>query len=430
MTNLVLDLNDADLRIARDGQVVASATGFALIEDKQVLLGDAALRQFRLHPRQANNLFWHRLNTEALAHRSGNIGSHADLVFRQLQHLSETAKISSSDDLIIAVPAATTTDQLGLLLGITEQLGLTVSGLVDSAVAASADQEVPRQFRFVDVSLHRLSVTELSGGDDLRRTGWQDVAELSLSALLDAWVNVIADRFVRETRFDPLANAITEQQVYNQVFDWLTDGARAQELGIEVHNGAIHRRIDLSTSVLVDKAVSRYRLADKAVDGAPLLLSHRAAALPGFMDALRARADSVVACPAGAVFGGISRNVDAIRSTGDGVRFVTRLPSRGLKETHTSATPAPTHILFEGRAVAIGGGLTLTRRQFAGLPSTFPDGAVALSRTTAGVTLSLAAGTAVALDGLPATDGTELRCGSTIEVSGARFTLIEVGNGA
>lgn len=430
MTTFVLDLNDADLRIARDGQVVANAAGFALIDDTDVLLGDAALRQFRLHPRQANNLFWHRLNTEALAHRSGNIGNHADLVFRQLQNLGETAQISAGDDLIIAAPATTTTDQLALLLGITEQLGLTVSGLVDTAVAAAADQEVPRHFRFVDVSLHRLSVTELSGGDDLRRTGWQDVAELSLSALLDAWVNVIADRFVRETRFDPLANAVTEQQVYNQVFDWVTAGARAQELGIEVHNGAINRRIDLSTSVLIDKAISRYRLADKAVDGAPLLLSHRAAALPGFMDALRAHAGSVVACPATAVFGGVGRNIDAIRSTGDGVRFVTRLPSRGVMETHAAAAPAPTHILFNGRAVSIGTGLTLTRRRFAGLPPTFPDGAVALSRTTTGVTLSLAAGTAAALDGLPATDGTELRCGSIIEVSGARFMLIEVGNGA
>ncbi len=431
MTTFVLDLNDAQLRVGRGTDVVAQSSGYALIEGNRLLLGDDARRAFRLHPRQAHNAFWHRLSTEVLSHRTRELASHADLVYRHLRALVEQAHISPGDELIIAAAATTSAEQLALLLGIAEQVGLNVTGLVDAAVAATATAEMPALFRYIDVGLHRLSVTQVQGGNELERVGWQDITELSLAALLDAWVNVVADRFVRETRFDPLVNAATEQQVYDRIFDWFTSGAPAGDLGITIEHAGTERRIDLSTALLTEKAVSRYRVIDKALDGVPIVLSHRAAALPGFEATLHERTGTIIVCKPDAVFQGVAGHLGAIRSTGDGVRFVTRLPSSGIRPSlEAPRKTAPTHILCGSIARPIGAGLTIDALHFPDLPSDFPTGSFAVRPGDEAASLSVAAGTAVAVDGAPGRDGVALATGAVIEVAGVRFTLIEVADGA
>src|SRR5262245_12693040 len=142
MTTFILDLNDSELRIARitpdNVEVVAQSTGFALINERVVLLGDGAIQQFRLQPRQASNQFWNRLSTDPLPVRGPDTANFADLVFRHLSELVAMAGIGKNDELYIAVPGTTTPEQLGLLVGIAAETGVKTTGLVDSAVAASA----------------------------------------------------------------------------------------------------------------------------------------------------------------------------------------------------------------------------------------------------------------------------------------------------
>ena len=103
-----------------------------------------------------------------------------------------------------------------------QEAGLTVSGFVDSAVAAVSTCPAPDPVRYLDLHLQHINVTELTVSAEVRRTRAFEVRECGLSNLLDSWVNLIADRFVRETRFDPLVTADTEQQLYNQVYDWIS----------------------------------------------------------------------------------------------------------------------------------------------------------------------------------------------------------------
>ena len=99
MTTYVLDMNDSELRIARVGndayEVIAQSTGFALIEDRTILFGDTALKQFRLHPRQINNQFWNRLSMDPLAVRGPNTANHADLVYRHFDELVRQAAVTA-----------------------------------------------------------------------------------------------------------------------------------------------------------------------------------------------------------------------------------------------------------------------------------------------------------------------------------------------
>ena len=140
MTAYLLDMNDSELRVAHIGEridVVTQSCGFALIDSREVVVGERAMQQFRLHPRQANNQFWHRLSTDALPVRGPDTATFADLVYRQLQELAGQAQIGPADELYVAVAGSTSADQLGLLVGIASELGLTVFGLTDAAVAAS-----------------------------------------------------------------------------------------------------------------------------------------------------------------------------------------------------------------------------------------------------------------------------------------------------
>lgn len=426
MTVFVLELNDAELRIAAGTRVCASAPGFAAFGATGLTFGRDAVRQFRLRPREASNLYWHRLDTEPLPVRHARAANHADLVFRHLEALAHEVGIGPADELVVAAPATTTAAQLSLLLGIAEGVGLRVTGLVDAAIAAAATQHVPERFLHLDVSLHRFVATRAEGGEQVRRSGAQDLTELSQSSLLESWVNLIADRFVRETRFDPLAVADTEQQMYDQVYDWLAHGRTTPLLSIRIERQNVDRRIEIASSQLLDKATQRYPLLERAFDGTPVFLSHRADALPGLTPYLRTRGMAVAALPDDAVFAGVERHLDAIRSDPDSVRFVTRLPSAGRSATAAPHAAAATHVLLGATALPIGAGVRLDRGRFPGLPAGYVDGGAAVTATPNGPRLSLAAGVAAAIDGRPAADGAALEAGAELEISGVRFRLIRV----
>src|SRR4030095_4079752 len=150
-------------------------------------------------------------------------------------------------------------DQLGLLLGVAQELGIAIHGLVDAAVAAGTQSTLSGQVTHVDLSLHRATVTSLEIGETVSRLAVQEVPDAGLSHIVDGWVNVVANRFVSETRFDPLRIAETEQQVYDQVHDWLPAAERGSELIIEANHRDALRRVTVPTMALIDKAITRLR---------------------------------------------------------------------------------------------------------------------------------------------------------------------------
>ena len=444
MTSYVLDMNDSELRIARIGadappEAVAQSSGFAIIDERNIRFGDAAMQQFRLHPRQVNHHYWNRMNTDPLAVRGPNTANHADLVYRHFAELVREAALTASDDFIIATPGTTSNEQLGLLLGIATEAGVTVSGLVDAALAASVMHATPKRAVHVDVFLHRAVVTELTKTDGLARARVDEVAELGLANLSDAWVNVIADRFVRDARFDPLSIAAADQQLYNQLHAWLGDPARPKEFGVDVDLRGSLRRADLSVDALISKVVQRYRMLDRFAEGAVVLLSHRAARLPGLTEHVASNAARVISLDRMDLFRGIATHQALIHSDPSALRLVTRLPVQTVPGFEREAPPPPTalrlpperptHVLLGSDAVAIGQSLTFGREAFPELPVDFPRDSVQIVANSAGVQLRLADGTAALLDGDVALNGIHIAKGAVLEVAGARFQLIRTRSG-
>jgi hypothetical protein len=451
MASFVFDLNDIELRLLRDGATTAESTGFAFIQGANVEFGEAARRRARLHPRQASSQYWHRLALDPLQIRGPNLANLADLVYRQMRELTTHAGMTKSDSLLIAAPGTVTPDQLGLLLGVAQEIGITVNGLVDAAVAAATQSDRSGRVTHIDVSLHRATVTSLELGDAVARLAVAEVPDAGLSHVIDGWVNVVANRFVAETRFDPLRIAETEQQVYNQVQDWVVSNDLTSELIVEANHRDALRRVTVPTALMIDKAIARLRALSDAIPAhSTVLLSHRAVAVPGLADRIRADHATIDTLPRDALARGVEANVDAIRSNPEALKFVTRLtrdvpsivvtkpaarpPPEPASRDGATAIPSeprwPTHVLHRGRARAIGTRLNVGRAAF---PETTRADAlperVALVEHAADGVWARPGEPGLALNGKPLKEAAKLRIGDALRLGDHEFVLIRVLDG-
>lgn len=338
----ILELNDADITLYRDTAVLYRSPGVAVVLDDAVHFGDEALRLSRIHPRQTNQQYFTRLNADPLAAPGRRIRNHADLVYLHLQTFKPLID-AEGGEVLLAVPGILSADQLGVLLGVLQEIGIRVSGFVDAAVAAAAGRSLPERAYHLDVMMQRAVVTvlETTADGEISKAGAQEVLECGLNRLMEGWIDIIADRFVRETRFDPLHAAATEQQLFDQIYAWL-ERPGASELGIQIDQADQQRRVELGRTALEEKAGQRFRLlADIVPQGAVLLVSARAARLPGLQSSLAELDADSAALDADALARGCLANLARI-APGDGeLRLVTRLPGGHLPGDPHSASDLP-----------------------------------------------------------------------------------------
>ena len=413
----ILEINDCELSLYRDHSLEYHAPAIAVVRSGEILFGEPALRLSRTHPRETNQQYFARLNADPLPSPVARASNHADLVYLHLQELQQTVQQQPAE-LVLAVPGIFSADQLGVLLGIAQECGLEIGGFVDSAVAAASQSPLPGTAYHVDTLLQRACVTQLDSNAEVGRSNAEEVTECGFANLLDGWVNVIADRFVRDTRFDPLHAAETEQQLYNQVYEWVTSGDALQgEIGIEIDYRDHVRRVELPRSLLEDKAQQRFaRLRDAVPNGAHVLLSARSARLPGMKQFLAAHGCEFSVLPSNAVASGCLANMTQVRSPAGQLRLVSRLPltSPGSAEpapqpgAAAEQGPRPTHVLGSNVAMSIEAS----------------EQPLPLSETEAGVYLEPL--TDLLLNGEPVRAPTRLRLGDEISAAGLRYVMIRV----
>ena len=113
---------------------------------------------------------------------------------------------------------------------------------MDSAVANVAGLELgPRDVQFLDQSLHRTIVSRLVISGKIRLSGLQTLERSGKNHLSDIVMNWIADCFLDQARFDPLQDAASEQLMFDQLDEWLTQLREAAHIniGLELH-GRLH----------------------------------------------------------------------------------------------------------------------------------------------------------------------------------------------
>ncbi|HEU4601635.1 MAG TPA: FHA domain-containing protein [Steroidobacteraceae bacterium] len=370
---LALELIDSGLVLARQsGQAVellAESPGVAILEERTTITGEDAARRVRRSPLLAQSNFWRGLSTEPLTRPSQAAQTSADIAFAHADALLRKWRDAESR-ILVALPGGYSREQLGLLLGVINETGVSVAGLVDAALAACSMDSGPARVLHLDLELHQaiLTVLEYVGGDraGLKRSRYEIALQHGLVAIQQSWIEFIADTFIRKTRFDPLHDANNEQQLVDQLPQWLAQLAASDRINISMSLADRTPEIELKRDELIAAGQQHYselvRLVQSArVAGLPIELrvSHRVASLPGLLDRLGSLRDCTIkVLPKGAAALGALHHESAIARSADSLALVYFLPSAALSETPDQVAkfeptpPAlrPTHVLYQGRA--------------------------------------------------------------------------------
>ncbi|MGH8224157.1 MAG: hypothetical protein ACREQZ_14405, partial [Woeseiaceae bacterium] len=241
MTAIGIELVDAAVIAVRDGARVAASPGIALLDPAGLVVGEAAAAAARLQPVLASDRFWSDLAQDSLAGAGARALSHADLAHAHLSGLWGTIA-ESGDSAVFAVPGSMRLHQVGLLLGIARRIGIPVAGVVDVALAACAGLDAHAAVLHLDVQLHQAVLTELQGATALRRRRVDIAPRAGLKAMYSAWAQLVSEAMVRRTRFDPLHQASSEQQLYQRLPEWLRalSGRESLDVAIDTEAGTFN----------------------------------------------------------------------------------------------------------------------------------------------------------------------------------------------
>jgi len=384
MTLIGLELNDAGIMAAAGKpakllEVDGSATespGFALPRKGHLTVGRNAEKKARLFPRQILNRFWDPLNTEPLEQSGSHAPqNHAEIAFHHLARIWEHIQ-NHGDETVIAVPNFFDRNQLGLILGIAQELSMPVKGFAPLALAASSTAYPRKLLLHIDIHLHRIDINYLKQGDRLSIQDSETSTGRGLLYLYQQWVDAIAHEFVRTTRFDPYHQAASEQELYDRLPGILESLRHHPSVVFEMRGGTHSYGVTLTRDHITQQAEGVYGLIRQMVEkirnkhagdesAVVLQLTRRLARLPGCTEALsQTKNAEVVALEPGAGAGGILevwQQVADQPNTG-GVSFSTSRPWQGFLQAHapvqTMSAPVqtrPTHLLYRNVAYPISG---------------------------------------------------------------------------
>lgn len=363
MTVKVIELNDSAVRLADESGILVQSPGFALVDGKDIHLGELAEQQARLKPTSSFNKYWHELSMEPLPHE-GPFRHTADIAHAHLNHLAETS--GASGEVIFAVPGNFNQQQLAILLGIAKQTPLQPIGVVDSGLAAAVAAAEAEHVIYVDMQLHQVVLTRLSISDGQVKTeSVVQVPGIGSQNFMALMMQLTTGLFIQQSRFNPQHNAESEQQLYNALPTWLQQEENDEgSLVLELTSGGTAYSAKLPRQSLVNSLAPHYQkleqqLAALAEGRAPqILLNERLAAMPGFRQTLQHFPDLVILDPEALHRGCLSYR-DLITSGEQGIRRVTSLPLDAARtqavSNRASSQDAPTHLLFGHRAYPAAG---------------------------------------------------------------------------
>jgi hypothetical protein len=404
---LVIELNDRSLALARDGELLVSAPSAVFDGSSGDASGAAApgknaWRALRRQPRSTSSRHLSAIITQSLAVMSP-VRASALLTAELAQHLASHPP-RPDERVWIAVPAQAEASGLGTVLGIAQNLGLTVDGFVDAAAATVSALGKTRNALVLELGLHHASATAVDSGAQSRRRRSVSSSLGGLVQLYDAWLTFISTAMVKRTRFDPFTNADTEQQLFDALPALTRQAADAGSTTAAVSNGDSRFEVSLSRDQFAEAANTIYREIVRLLHSlrpagseVTLVMAEPVAALPGLREMLQQFVGcELVVIPEGFGATAISLLDLPEPAAGESVRLLRKLPVKEqpalaadvtrevLGRTGDRAAP-PSHVLFEGRAFAIGANpLVVGRSSSAGAPAgsvlALPDGLAGVSR--------------------------------------------------
>jgi hypothetical protein len=430
----LIELNDRNVRLRNQDEILLESPGFANIADKQPVFGEEARKIARLHPRQTFSQFWSQLSLDPLANSEGHFRHQADLAFAHLNAIA--GQNALTDEVIFAVPSNYNRNQLSILLGLVQSCEFDAAGLVDLALLRTAGAESPDKAVYLDIQLHQCVLTtfvQKEGG--VERDKMVQIPGTGLLALHDAWANMAADEFIKQSRFDPQHNAETEQYVHNQLFYWIEQARKNNEIMMEINNKGSVYQARVNTGHFEQKTrniFGRVKEELETLAGSDYLLHlpEDHAELPGlalYLNNLSPVKDSLL-------MENCMLHIDHIKGEPGSLSFITSLAGARQSSAPTESEQtnnAPSHVLINNKAHTLPAQL-----QFGPVngSSTVGSGAIQvlasggsgdlrISVSAEGVLLDIQGVGNVQLNGIKAEPREVLKLGDTIRLPGSDTLL-------
>ena len=440
----VLHLNDALVTVANGERVLAASPGCAVALDRDLLVGSAAFANACAYPRQMIDTFWRQCDAEALPVPGAPMRTAAEYIHAHLNEVMASAGAPAGQSVILAPPAHFDRARLALLLGIVAQCRFRAVGLIDAAVAAAAAPDMPGDCLYVEIGLHGTALSRVSAADGhLQRTADEYVTGHGWATARVQLIRALSERYVATARFDPRRHAATQQQLHNQL-DALLGTAQSAlpdaDLDIDLNHGGRAQRATISSAQLaaplrvaqLQLLACARRLAPR---GTPVLLSQRAALMPGLVD-LMATIGPVHRLPDTGIAVAALAHQRLIVHDGAALPLVRRLPAGLITAAApavlrvASSSGAPRHFALAGSALhpLTQDPLELTL----GMPPAAgrvnlgigPAGVFGLLVSDAGETLLLPGARAgIGINGRPAAITTRLAPGDIVSLPGAAQSI-------
>jgi hypothetical protein len=394
MQLFAIELEDRAVAFARDGHVLSIAPSAVWDGSTGELPGANAWSGLRRHPTANSTRHLGSLLSQPVATDRTVALVAAELVRR----LAEQAP-TPGERVWIAVPAHASTQGLSAMLAIARNLALPVDGFVDAAVVSVAALGLERSAIVLEVGMHHAAATYVDrDGAQVRRRRTAITERGGLMSFYQGWIELVSTTMVKRTRFDPLHDAATEQQLFDSLAGWARNAADHGSAGAVLTKGTERFEVALTRDQFAQAGQSLHRelvrlLHELRPAGAPLALVVPAVIghLPGLREELQQFVDcELVSLPDGFAARATSRLDLPERASNDPVRLSRRLPvfeqqditatvSHEQLSGRRGRNAAPSHLLLNDQVSALGAEPLVIGRLPAG-PRT-----IALSEGLAGV---------------------------------------------
>lgn len=395
MRPFVIELDDRALSLARGGQVLASAPSAVFDGSTGEPTGAAAWRAVRLLPTATSTRHLGAVTGQASALRSAH-----DLLTADLRRRLDEHPVTGEERVWIVAPARASTQGLGSVLAIARSLDLPVDGFVDGAAVTAAALGINRTALVLELGLHHVAATAVDCDVQARRRRAVVFEQSGLIELYEAWLDLISAAMVKRTRFDPLHDAATEQQLFDALPALAKQAASAGTVTATVMAGTERIEATLSRDQFAQAAQplcrEMLRLLHElrpAGETVALIVPQAVAGFPGIREAI----ESFVGCRLHAIPDGFAAAATSLldlplREPDVAPRLLRRLPIRPLPEIAEAVSvetlgrrgeegPSATHALFEGRAYALGAdALVVGRAPATSNAIVLPEGLAGVSR--------------------------------------------------
>jgi hypothetical protein len=364
MSFLGIEFSDSAIAGVSGDQLVFTQPGCALLDTGGTIFGIPAKNSARTRPSAFYDRYWRDLSETPLKRGAPEFETAADLAYMQLKCLWDEFG-SGVTEVAYAVPPYWSRDQLALLLGITQEAGIPLAGLVEIPVAATRRNYPDYELIHLEAGLHAVSLSRVKQDGAVSILEHEIINELGVAALERSCAEYVARRFLECNRFDPMHDAESEQSIYDQLDSWiallnrnneaeLNFTYKGNQFSAEVSLAELRQWLQRRCQPLIQSLRAKVSVAKPTA----LQISAGLAAYPGIAETL---ADlpgcDVFILEPGAAARGLTHRQESLPRDSGSFSITTSLPwdqpsvdvnlERAMA---TSAGGVPSHLVLDGQA--------------------------------------------------------------------------------